>query len=429
MASRVAHRPEPLVAESGVRPQLAPPVATSGRRRMDSAMPALRGHMPVLDGLRGIAVLAVMAYHFFLFGGRVPSNAADDTLYSIAMIGWSGVDLFFVLSGFLITGILYDTKNRADFFRTFYVRRFLRIFPLYYGVLALVFLILPRIFPSSETLQADAATQFWAWSYLINAQIVLQGWESVPSHLQHFWSLAIEEQFYIVWPVVVFLLSRRAMLWVCAGVVVGSLLLRVGAHALGLPEAAYVLSPMRLDGLAIGAALALAARDARDLRAVLRWARPVLVGAAGLLLTLIAARGTVSHYDAAIGTIGHTLLAAVFGAALILSVQSAARPTVRGRFLAWGPLRFFGKYSYALYVFHQPIAMVLSLVGFVVGSQPLLGSVLLTRFAYLAVATGLAVISALLSWHLCEKHFLNLKTRFSYAPERDVRTLAVAAAP
>jgi peptidoglycan/LPS O-acetylase OafA/YrhL len=157
--------------------------------------------VPVLDGLRGLAILLVMLHHFFQ--NYVPEPVWIDRLvFGLMGCGWFGVDLFFVLSGFLITGILYDAKGADRYFLNFYARRTLRIFPLYYAVLVLLFVLLPRVpHPLAADYVSDSAPdQLWFWLYLTNFRIALNGgWYShlVPSV---FWSLAIEEQFYVLYP-------------------------------------------------------------------------------------------------------------------------------------------------------------------------------------------------------------------------------------
>jgi peptidoglycan/LPS O-acetylase OafA/YrhL len=189
----------------------------------------VRSRIPELDGIRGIAVLLVIIHHSV--ANYTPLATWEKVVCQAVGIGWSGVDLFFVLSGFLISGILIDSRESPRYFTSFYARRVLRIFPLYFGYLLGFFcLIKPfaAIFPFPEVAKwslLPATEQLWYWSYLSN-------WRSGLGHdisfLTHFWSLAIEEQFYMVWPLVVFFASRKALLRICIGIVVLAVTMRTG---------------------------------------------------------------------------------------------------------------------------------------------------------------------------------------------------------
>lgn len=374
------------------------------------------GHIPALDGVRGTAILAVMVYHYFLFGRMSPQNKIDRAFFFIARAGWVGVDLFFVLSGFLITGILYDTRRRVNYFSAFYARRCLRIFPLYYGALALYFFVLPIFYPLHDPLGTGPGNQIWLWAYMSNLNLALTHWEGVPMALRHFWSLAVEEHFYLVWPFVIFYLPRRGVMWVCGAAVAAALALRIWLHARGLGTAAYLLTPARVDSLTVGAALALAMRDPAGLRTVTRWAGSVLAVAVTALTGVAVWHEGLRQLDSVTGTVGITLLALAFGSLLALAVTGPGTARLT-RFFAAAPLRFFGKYSYALYISHQPIAVLLSTR---VVSALLIPSVrglyLPGQLAFVAIAFGLSLGAALLSWHLYEKHFLKFKDRFPYRP-------------
>src|SRR5262249_36172961 len=156
-----------------------------------------------------------------------------------------------VLSGFLITGILCDTKNEKHFFSIFYARRMLRIFPIYYLFLSSTFLLsfwFPRI------LENHPISIFnWYFTYTSNILVGLHNnWDAAPYPLHHFWTLAIEEQFYLLWPVLVFVLPRRTTIAICGALVMVSLAVRIGLHLAGNPLTGYLLTPARIDSLAVG---------------------------------------------------------------------------------------------------------------------------------------------------------------------------------
>ena len=187
-------------------------------------MRKIEPHVPVLDAVRGLAILLVLFIHI---GGNIaaPKSAAWKVFDSVTSSSWVGVDLFFVLSGFLITGILYDTRQATNFFRAFYGRRLLRIFPLYYGF---IFLLGVLTIP----LQIDWRSREWIYLlYLQNTHVMKNVHSAAFSPfitIDHLWSLAVEEQFYCVWPALVFFVKDRARLIKMAGLLmVGSMLVRL----------------------------------------------------------------------------------------------------------------------------------------------------------------------------------------------------------
>ncbi|HEX2188970.1 MAG TPA: acyltransferase [Longimicrobiaceae bacterium] len=388
-------------------PESATPAPSSATAR------PWRGHILALDGLRGIAILLVMLLHFQL---DKPDTSLGRAYANIVDSGWAGVDLFFVLSGFLITGILYDNRSDPHYFRNFYVRRLLRIFPLYYGFLVLRFLVAPHLFqPEWVDLQAPAADQAWAWLYLVNLQYSLPGTGHPAPFVGHFWSLAIEEQFYLVWPAVVLALGRRSLVRLCCAMVVGALALRgVFVFALENYGAAYYFTPARMDALALGSLIALVARGetGRGVAALLRWRRPVLVGTGAALAVLYTWRG-LWWQDPIVGTVGFSLVALFFAAVLVTAVD--APPGSRlGRAFANPVLLFFGRYSYSLYVFHLVVHRVLKKTVFNPDQAPAFVLGVPLQLAFLVTATAISVVLAVASWHLFEKHFLKLKGRFEH---------------
>jgi peptidoglycan/LPS O-acetylase OafA/YrhL len=210
-------------------------------------------HLPGLDGIRGLAILLVMFSHFIVVG----ENHGDGThpFHRLLLSGYLGVDLFFVLSGFLITGILVDARSRPHYFRTFYMRRALRIFPLYYGLLAVAYLSVPLLSPEDAPLLTGADSPWWYWLYASNIGMAVKGnWLTSPTwfSLGHFWSLAVEEQFYMVWPFVVFLTKTRWLYRLCAVLVLSSPFVMAWLHFEIGQLGTYVSTLGRVGSLAAG---------------------------------------------------------------------------------------------------------------------------------------------------------------------------------
>ncbi|HMK29165.1 MAG TPA: acyltransferase, partial [Terriglobales bacterium] len=206
--------------------------------------------VPSLDGVRGVAILLVLLLHFSKLVNWYPQQKAF-------AVGWVGVNLFFVLSGFLITGILLDAKGGQRYFSNFYARRTLRIFPLYFAFLALVLLLAPW-FVSSPMLSALYREMPWYLTYLFNWRAASGG-----PPLGHLWSLSVEEQFYLAWPLLVYIASRRTLRMICSILIVGSFVFRVVAVGSGFPRFAYFATPACMEELAYGALGALLVREPR----------------------------------------------------------------------------------------------------------------------------------------------------------------------
>ena len=384
-------------------------------------LPAAGRHIPALDGLRGVAILLVLFHHFTLYGRIEPATYLDLQIHRIALSSWVGVDLFFVLSGFLITGILLDSRGSANYFRNFYARRVLRIFPLYYGFLIVFLYVLPRLLSYGPEFADLLEHQLWYWSYLSNVDIGLNGWPRFKG-LGHFWSLAIEEQYYLVWPIVVLLLSRRKLAWTCGGLMVAALAIRTILVSEGVPLAAYVLTPARMDTLAVGGLLAVLWRSERGKTLLARSTLPLMLVSALIVLGLFVHYRVLGSLKPGTVTIGYTAIACFFGSLLTLAI-AVPRPSLFRRIWESHTLGFFGRYSYALYVFHHLVAIYLPRLGFsaadiptVSGSQ--LPGLVLFALAGIAISVGLS----LLSWNLLEAPMLSLKKYFAYGsrPEVDV---------
>jgi peptidoglycan/LPS O-acetylase OafA/YrhL len=373
---------------------LAPGVLTA-----PSGMSELpRGHIPALDAIRGLAIVLVTIYRFG-GGSDGPARAIADV--GLIGLGEKGVDLFFVLSGFLITGILFDAKGKDHYFRNFYMRRTLRIFPLYYAALVLSLLVLPR-FVAGFGSAVDG--QAWLWLYGTNVWQAFRG-EWCLGPLNHFWSLAIEEHFYLVWPLAIYLTSRRGATWLAGGLGAASILARaLWLQCGGNDVAAEVFTPLRMDGLLLGGWIALAARGPQGLTWLTRLAWPVLLFAG------LAALGTELLNLRLLG-LPNVAWAAACGSLLVLVVAASQQSWLaRCGQSRW--LQFFGKYSYGMYVFQLPLIFLLAPLVTATGLASLLGSAWLGQLTYCGLMFAATTLAALVSWHFFEKHWLGLKHRF-----------------
>jgi peptidoglycan/LPS O-acetylase OafA/YrhL len=382
--------------------------------KLESAVPA---HIPALDGLRAVAILAVFAYH------TVRSTSADGTaargLLALGAGGWMGVDLFFVLSGFLITGILLDTRRATGYYRCFVLRRALRILPLYYAALIALLVGTAMLSGAAGAEGAELrGAQGWYWTHLVNLLVARDGFPGAPFHTGHFWSLAVEEQFYLVWPLVVAACSTSVLRRVCMAMIGLALATRTGivlnAWGADVVPAAYVLPFARLDTLALGAWLAIVARQPGGLEGA--WPQIRWLGALGLASLAIVVLGARSLQWGTwpMQTIGYTAIALVAGAVLVLVIRSTG--TIR-RIMTARPLGHVGRRSYALYVLHYPLIPLAGFVGItgdtisaMVGSQ--VAGLLLWMTALLAMSLGLAE----LSWLAIERPCLALKEKVARRP-------------
>ncbi len=392
--------------------------------------PRLARHVPELDGVRGAAIAMVMALHF-VNNGVTPTNLLEQAAVKITNYGLWGVDLFFVLSGFLITGILIESKNARGYFRNFFVRRALRIFPLYYGVLLLLLVV-----ASSTAIQA-LDPEFlqlrdlwpWLWPYLTNVYLGPQADFSIP-YVSHFWSLAIEEHFYLAWPFLIWYLPHRSAMRACVILGLTALLLRIG-FATFAPDQLYasVLTPCRIDALCAGAWFALAARDGSPLP--VDRARLVAQASGVAVLLLSTWNITVESGAMVVLPLRTTALAVFFGAVIYGASYDGTRRYLRAT-LRLGWLRHLGKYSYGLYVFHGIVAY--GMHRFAVSTYFDGITSVHTLDALMQISFGIATsyVLALLSFHLFESPFLSLKRFFEYKPgaaRPPVDPVVVAARP
>jgi peptidoglycan/LPS O-acetylase OafA/YrhL len=365
-------------------------------------------YYPALDGVRAVAILLVMMLHLMVTRA---ANPVQNVLVFLSDIGWVGVDLFFVLSGFLITGILLDTYDEPTYFRRFYIRRVVRIFPLFYAVAIFSFWILPNLpFVPQQKLARFGTVggdEYLYWSFLSNFAIAKVG---IFRHgiMDVTWSLSLEEQFYLLWPVVV-LFARRRLRLICIALFCVSTVLRLFAIRRGWNyNAIYVLPFLRLEGLSAGAFVATLFRDA-DARLIpgSRFAAAMLFGAAGFLSCAVADR-TFEYYEAPTVTgVGFSCVAVMFGGLLgyLLSYPKSKTALILERPF----LRFIGRISFALYLFHLPIRAAvrdLWITPAWINTTPIFG--LTGQLLFYLVSGSLSIFAAALSYSFYEKHFLRL---------------------
>ena len=363
-----------------------------------------------LDGIRGIAILLVMMTHF---GGINPSSNIESAWNHFANICWIGVDIFFVLSGFLITEILVETKGFANYLKAFYMRRVLRIFPLYYACVFTFFCIVVPIGKLIGRWPDIAWTeQLWYWTYTSN---IRTAYVDFVRPFQHFWSLALEEQFYLVWPFMVMKYSEKHLKWICIGGLLLSPLLRIVAvlyfpHAGGV-DFVYRLTPFRIDSLLWGALACLMLKSNYIAAIPNQSPRLLIVGGAFIttFFALVALGQNTHEYAPLLSTVGYSLLGAASALLILHAVLRSESKTIYCRVVRSPGLTKFGKYSYGLYVWHLPFSLYIPNIF-----RRMHVPELYVGLASFLLGSIVTYLTALLSWRYLETPFLRLKDRFGY---------------
>ena len=366
---------------------------------------------PDIDGLRGLAIIGVFAAH--LFSGLAENHSIPlvGFLLQSVSFGWAGVDLFFVISGFLISSILMDMKNESSRWKKFYLRRMYRIFPLYYLALAVIAVAaLVGIFPSEKWDKLAPAYPYFL-TYTNNFLIVANEGNYFPG-LSHFWTLAIEEQFYLLWPAIIFLLPIRAVLYICYSSIVVCFIFRLGLsygylESSAWPHALHVLMPFRADSLCTGCLVAIMIRDTKCMLVSEKFKKAFLalgvaagIATVGILCVFWGSVGLPNYYLFSFNTI-------TFGAT-IYYVRAVDIPNFIKKPLCLAPLRLIGFYSYGIYVWH---AIINNLMGRRQSSREWFDSAILSQLSYISVVIALTILATFLSWRLFEKPFLKLRPK------------------
>jgi peptidoglycan/LPS O-acetylase OafA/YrhL len=381
-------------------------------------------YVPQLDGFRALCVIAVFLFHSMFLD-----------------FGWAGVQAFFVLSGFLITGVLLEAKTAdpaaGPFFKGFYARRVLRIFPVYFGYIGLVvFLAIVGVAGAgfTQALRAHNAEHVPPLLvYLYNFARINAGLGS--PFFGHLWTLSIEEQFYLLWPLCAFLLSRRNFIRLCAALVVAGPLLRL-VELLVLQQMTgnqdppakivYFLTSSHLDAFAIGALL----NFRKELPAVDRIAsasgRPAFLCML-LLSAVLMLAAKRAHLAQSLSSLGWPLYMAQFGLPVwgytalnaVFALAIAKAPNIR--LLGSRALQRLGKVSYGFYIFHLPVIWIAARISHINR-----GAFDLPNLVVGLLAFAVTWLLAELSFRLFESRFLRLKGRFGNASAREVASTGEA---
>jgi peptidoglycan/LPS O-acetylase OafA/YrhL len=375
--------------------------------------------IPELDGLRGIAIGMVIIWHYLT--GLVQARPGTVVAYMLATtrLAWTGVDLFFVLSGFLIGGILLDARNSTNYFRVFYRRRFFRIFPVY----ALILLIFPGIsflrhlaHPGLGSLAAGSSPPWYMyWTFTQNFWMAAASSLGTNS-LGMTWSLAVEEQFYLTLPLVIFFVGgiqlRKIVL---VGIVVAPVL-RIALHFISPQNwgAAFVLMPCRADSLLLGVLAAMLLRDAIWSEKIQNDRRFFNVAIPVLLLGILFLNQKASRQDYPLmATVGYSWVGFFYAIVLVYVVTRPASRLARVLRVSW--LRWLGSIAYGTYLFHIGM-LILAFRLFSPGPPRITG---FHSLFVILIALVLTLVVARLSWNYFEKPLVKIGHRTNYDFESD----------
>lgn len=365
-------------------------------------------HYDFIDGLRGIAVLIVIWFHaanftFFLQGSDL--SGVTEVYYFYTLLGQTGVDLFFVISGFLITGILMDIEKQENAFEKFYIRRSLRILPLYYVVVILAL-----------GLSVLLSSQSPDFGVLLSHLVFLQNWSLMGNgeffrYLNHTWTLAVEEQFYLLWPCVFWFFRKKSLRYVIIlmiAMILTSWFLRFYITGLGYYKFAFTATFCRFDTLAMGALISVCFRHYRPqmekLKPIFLW---VMLLSLGCLTVLCAVQENGIDAHRAIIRNGLTICSIFYGSLLSYLLLCDGKSKLKG-FLQGRVIRKTGHISYGLYLIHVPLMIVISeyLDSFGMGFE-------VTHSVLFIAGLVPSVILASASYRYFEKPILQLKDRWA----------------
>lgn len=371
------------------------------------------GHLIALEGLRGVAILMIMLRHFY--NEEIIRDAypiIGPIITKLAIAGNYGVELFFVISGFLITNILLDSKNSPGYFRNFYMRRFLRIFPLYYAVLFVIFFILPHLGTFDAATKDIASRQIWFWTYLSNAPWSGGGWDnSAILRLGHLWFLCVVVHFYIIWPLIIYKYEQQTIVKICLAGMIVCLTARIFYTTAGWPALFTWSTITKCDGLLWGSLLAAGLKQENFSNLIHKYTPKValLSGLIFFALILVPRRmmwDTTQYW----WTFMETVSVLFSGGVLLLALKETGTfPSLMKN----KTFVTFGKYSYGLFIIHNVCLPFFQRLFKPSELSITIGSPLLAQVIFYVLSISVSFLLAFATWHLYEKHFIKLKEFFS----------------
>jgi peptidoglycan/LPS O-acetylase OafA/YrhL len=352
-------------------------------------------YYPALDYLRGLAIMLVVLYHNF-------------SMLPLVKFGFLGVDLFFVLSGFLITDILIRSKGKRHFFKNFYMRRILRIWPVYYATLLIILFILPYFFYANYDLQYYKSNQLWFYGFLQNYLFILKPLEH-SFLLNHFWSLAIEEQFYMVWPLLIMFIGEKKLLYFITALFFLIALLRLAPfylHSKNNYDVPFTF--FRIDGILAGSGLAIFFSQGKHLS---KKKIAAIVAAAAMInlfyfLSMVLLKKSFPYFPYC----GFSTFAVLFG---LITCRAIQTPHFYAGSKRWAIVPFFGKISFGLYIYHWPVyTLLFPSINKIFLNWPGLSSVA-DEYCSAIIVTLLAILMSVISYRYFERFFLSLKRNYA----------------
>lgn len=350
-----------------------------------------------LDGIRGAAVAAVILHHMAsILNIGLTRNIVVLIVFRLLYVGWLGVDVFFVLSGFLITGIILKDRPRPNFWRNFYLRRAFRILPAFAVVFVLTLLLAHHFVPEMQisTSYVLAATFFMANWTIVN-------FSEMPM-LTHLWSLAVEEQFYFLWPQAAKRMSYSALFKLALGLAIGSALLRAVLAMTHLnPYILYKITPTRMDGLAIGAALAVGMQLPGAHAFLARWWKKIaLASIAMLVLSFLGLKFNLFAFNPWSQVLAIPPTIVLVAVTIYASVEGLLPGTVSD-LLKGSVITYLGRRSYGLYLIHEPISVVVH-DSRMHGYLSRLPSGVVVNVSLMIAVVAVSMLLAEVSWRLIE---------------------------